>query len=332
MATVSVIVPVYNSRRFLREAVESVLKQTFTDWEMLLVDDGSLDGSAAIAAEYAREHALKIQLLFHPDKGNHGVSATRNRGIDHAGGQYLAFLDADDVWLPHRLEKQVPVLEKYPEAGLVYGLSMCVDEQSRSLTRPTGPFSYLGEYGVGIPGPPFDAYAGYLVGSLFAPVSTVLVRTHIVKECGGFALGLRFQVEDQVMWTQVARRTRFYFINETLALYRVHNTSWSSRQDALSQLDFQLEHLTRIAADDRVMSPLLADGLGYFILRYWKTRRIRWGIRIQRTWEILGVLRRHRQVTRVCARYLWQQCNKLIRMVTRPVIRRVRHESGGSGR
>jgi hypothetical protein len=156
------------------------------------------------------------------------------------------------------------------------------------------------------------------------------VRTQIVRDCGGFALGLHFQVEDQVMWTQVARRARFYFINEVLALYRVHNTSWSSRQDALSQLDFQLEHLTRIADDDGAMSPLLADGLGYFIVRYWRARRIPWGVRLQRTLAILGVLRRHRQVTRVYLRYLGQQCKKLVRWLTRPVVRLVRSEGGGS--
>jgi len=115
-----------------------------------------------------------------------------------------------------------------------------------------------------------------------------------------------------------------------LAHYRVHSTSWSSGQDTLSRLDMQLEHLTRIAADDGSMDTLLADGLGYFILRYWRARRIPWGIRWQRTLEILGVLRRHGRLTGVGVRYFGQQCKKAGRVLTRPVARLVRPESGGA--
>ena len=322
MPAVSVIVPVYNSARFLAEAVESVFRQTFTDWELILVDDGSTDDSPAVAAAYADKDAERVRLLYHPGRRNHGVSATRNRGIAAAAGEYLAFLDADDVWLPHRLACQVPILAEHPEVGLVYGLSACVGEDGRPLTLRTGPFGYLGEYGVGVPGLPFNAYPGFLVGNLFAPVSTVLARRRIVSACGGFSLGLRFQIEDQVMWTRLARNTLFYFVNQVVALYRVHPTSWSSRQTTLSRLDMQLEHLQRLATEDPPIDPLLADGIAYFVKHYWQRQDITLRFRLKRTGEILAFLRSHGQLAGVVRRYLVRQRRKGFRRLAGLIGRR----------
>jgi glycosyltransferase involved in cell wall biosynthesis len=324
MPAVSVIVPVYNSARFLSEAIESVLRQTYTDWELLLVDDGSTDASAELAAAHAAKYPGRVQVLFHPGRENRGVSATRNRAIEHASGQYLAFLDADDVWLPHRLASQVPILEQYPEVGLVYGLSLCVDEHTQKLTKPTGPFRYLGEYGVGIAGPPFDAYAGFLVGSLFAPVSTVLARVGIVRKCGGFTLGLRHQIEDQVLWTKMARKASFFFVNELLALYRVHASSWSGAQDALTRLDAQLEHLIRLASDEPEIDPMLADGLAYYVKLYWIREGVPLHARIERSKEILGFLRSRGKLGDVLLRFMKRRGKQALDKLLAPARRRRR--------
>src|SRR5260221_13006285 len=107
---VSAIIIFLNEERFLAEAVESVLAQSFVDWELLLVDDGSTDGSAALAGSFARKHH-RIRYLRHPDRANHGMSASRNLGLDHARGQFVGFLDADDVWLPNKLSEQLAVFE-----------------------------------------------------------------------------------------------------------------------------------------------------------------------------------------------------------------------------
>jgi glycosyltransferase involved in cell wall biosynthesis len=123
-AFVSVIIIFLNTEKYLGEAIESVIAQTYEDWEILLVDDGSTDRSAEIAQHYTRLRPDQIQYLCHPGHSNLGKGASRNLGIQHAKGDYLAFLDADDVWLPQKLKEQVPVFDKHAEAGMVYGQTL----------------------------------------------------------------------------------------------------------------------------------------------------------------------------------------------------------------
>src|SRR5437763_12027213 len=105
----------------MRESLDSVLAQTYADWELLLVDDGSTDESSAIALEYVRRLPDRVRYLEHPGRENRGISASRNLGVRHARGEFVAELDADDVWLPEKLERLVPVLESHPQIGMVYG-------------------------------------------------------------------------------------------------------------------------------------------------------------------------------------------------------------------
>src|SRR5262245_19962637 len=100
---VSIVTPFLDSGTFLEPAIESVLAQTFRKWELLLVDDGSTDGSSAVARRFAVALPDKVKYLTHPHRENRGASASRNLGIENAAGEYLAFLDADDVYLPHKL-------------------------------------------------------------------------------------------------------------------------------------------------------------------------------------------------------------------------------------
>src|SRR5690349_7229895 len=118
---VSAILIFLNEERFIQEAVESIFAQTYPHWELLLVDDGSTDDSTTIAHCYADQHPDNIHYLEHRAHQNRGMSASRNLGIANAKGKYIAFLDADDVWLPHKLEQQVHILENRPEAGMVFG-------------------------------------------------------------------------------------------------------------------------------------------------------------------------------------------------------------------
>ena len=105
-AIVSIIIIYFNAAEFFREAIESVLAQTYDHWELLLVDDGSSDGCAEIATMYAAREPSRISCLQHDGRRNLGMSASRNLGIHNAKGKYLAFLDADDYWLPDRLSKR----------------------------------------------------------------------------------------------------------------------------------------------------------------------------------------------------------------------------------
>jgi glycosyltransferase involved in cell wall biosynthesis len=117
----SIIIIFLNEDKFIREALESVFSQTYDTWELLLVDDGSTDASPDIARWYVERRAGKVRYLAHEGHQNRGMSASRNLGISHAGGEYIAFLDADDVWFPEKLEQQVTILESHSEAAMVYG-------------------------------------------------------------------------------------------------------------------------------------------------------------------------------------------------------------------
>ena len=119
--TVTVIIIFLNGERYIAEAIDSVLAQTFGDWELLLCDDGTTDGATAIARDYAARYPDKIRYLEHPNHANRGMSATRNLGIRAARGEFVAMLDADDAWMPNKLERQVAILRQHPDVAMCYG-------------------------------------------------------------------------------------------------------------------------------------------------------------------------------------------------------------------
>src|SRR5215203_3938514 len=118
---VSSVMIFLNAEKFIEEAIESVFAQTYDNWELLLVDDGSSDDSSQIALRYAERYPERVRYLEHPGHQNRGMSASRNLGVSQAKGEYIALLDADDVWLPRTLEQQAIILDSHPEAGMVYG-------------------------------------------------------------------------------------------------------------------------------------------------------------------------------------------------------------------
>ncbi|HEX6879028.1 MAG TPA: glycosyltransferase [Terriglobales bacterium] len=120
---VSIITPFYNPGKVLKGAIESIQSQSFAEWELLLVDDGSNDGSRAAAEDAARRDCERILLLSHADGKNHGLTVTRNLGLQHCRGEFVALLDADDVWLPSKLQEQVEILRHQADAAMVFGRS-----------------------------------------------------------------------------------------------------------------------------------------------------------------------------------------------------------------
>lgn len=115
---VSVIVPFYNSESYLVECIEGVLKQAYTRWELILIDDGSTDGSTAIAESYVQKFPEQIRCVCHPGRANKGLCASRNLGVANANGEWIAPLDSDDVWMENKLQNQIELIAAHPECRL----------------------------------------------------------------------------------------------------------------------------------------------------------------------------------------------------------------------
>jgi len=224
--TISVIIIFLNPGRFLSEAIDSILNQTFPDWELLLVDDGSADESSPIAKNYADRHEERVRYLEHPGHENRGMSASRNLGIRHAQGEFLAFLDADDVWLPQKLAANLSDLRRHPHAAMVCG----------PVTHwySWDPAAHAGKrddevlpLGIepGIYEPP-SLLRIFLRKSQVLPIpSSLLVRHGAVLTVGGFEDSFRGMHEDQAFYAKFCLRHPVMVVEETHALYRQHPAS-----------------------------------------------------------------------------------------------------------
>lgn len=226
---VSVIIIFYNGEKFIEEAIESVLGQTYKHWELLLVDDGSTDSSTQIAKSYAEKHPHKISYRQHEDHQNLGMSATRNLGIAHAKGDYIALLDCDDVWLPQKLERQVEIMGNHPEAAMVYGPSQ--KWYSWSSKIDPGRQDVLYDLGVSpdtLFRPPSMLHL-YLQGKAITPCpSNILFKRELAERVGGFDASLRgiYQLyEDQVFFTKVFLKETVFVVGACWDKYRKHPDS-----------------------------------------------------------------------------------------------------------
>ena len=200
--TVSVVVPAYNRELTLPRTLDSVLAQTYADFEVLVVDDGSADGTAAVAEAYAGRDG-RVRLLRQPR--NAGVSAARNRGLREARGEFVAFLDSDDEWLPEMLARQVGRFREVPDdVGLVYcGVETVVEGGAGWTFRPR----HRG-----------DVYGRLLLKNVVHTGSAVMVRRRVVESAGLFDEGIP-AIEDYEYWLRVARHHPFDFVEDPLVRY-----------------------------------------------------------------------------------------------------------------
>ena len=227
---VSVIMIFRDAGDFIAEAVESVRAQTCTDWELLLVDDGSTDASAAIADEYARRWPDRIRLLRHPGGENRGMSASRNLGLGAACGRYVAFLDADDAYLPDRLRRHVEILDRMPGIDMVQSeLVHWYSWQPRAL-RPNEdyvrPFPRSDDH---LLGPPDGLLLALAVPLYSAGICNITVRRDKLIGLGGFEPAFRAAFEDQVVLAKLYLHGTTYVLQAHLARYRRHPGSWTRR-------------------------------------------------------------------------------------------------------
>jgi glycosyltransferase involved in cell wall biosynthesis len=231
---VSAIIIFFNARQFIEEAIDSVFKQTYDCWELLLVDDGSTDGSREIALLWARNHPERVRCLTHAHLRNRGMSASRNLGLRHARGAFVAFLDADDVWQPEKLEQQVAIFERHPGAGLVAGATLhwhswtgrAADAKRDRIALPSGPCDRLVE-------PPALALQLRPLGSgLPLSNSGTMVRRAVIERIGGYEDRFSGLFEDQAFLTKVYLSTPVYVASTCWDRYRQHPESCCARAKA----------------------------------------------------------------------------------------------------
>jgi glycosyltransferase involved in cell wall biosynthesis len=228
---VSVIITFLNAEKFFVEAIESVLNQTYTNWELLLIDDGSSDGSTQIALDYCVKIPERVQYLEHDKHLNKGISASRNLGIQHSKGKYIATLDADDIWLSSKLQEQVTIMESNSEIGMVFGDTKCwfgwtgiekdaeldyfehdkIKRNSLRLNSVINPPSLL---------------ILRLNGDIVGPsMSNTLYRKKVIEEVGGFEENFTRMHEDQAFLSKIYLQTTVYVSETCWDIYRQHPNS-----------------------------------------------------------------------------------------------------------
>ncbi len=224
MPKFSVVIPAYNSGKYLSEAIESVLSQTFQDWELLIVDDGSTDNTKNIIEGYTKRYPQKVKYFY---QKNAGTSAARNRGIKAAKGEWIAFLDADDIWLSGKLELHMACFSECPEADLFYtNATMVKYDKSRKW-----PYIHEKEFNF----KPSEMYVRILIRN-FIPFSSVVVQKSVLEAVGGFDEAIRF-CEDTDLLLRLAKKCVFRYINSIQMIYRVSpgskNTQLENRYRAI---------------------------------------------------------------------------------------------------
>ena len=205
---VSIIIPAYNAAPFLEETLRSLIDQSYETWECIVVDDGSTDGTGALVSNFTEDP--RISYL---KKENEGVSIARNTGYELSKGEYLAFLDADDLWKKNRLDKMLQKFEANPDLGLVHSHVQEIDAKSNLLsTVHRGKEGHILEslllwQGCNIPAP-----------------SSILVKREVVERVGGFSPELS-TAADQEFFFRVAAQFEVGMVPEVLGLYRMHDNN-----------------------------------------------------------------------------------------------------------
>jgi teichuronic acid biosynthesis glycosyltransferase TuaG len=226
---VSIIMPAYNAEKYIAASIESVLAQTYSDWELIVVDDGSTDSTATVVQEFATSDP-RVRYIF---QENGRLGKARNTGISNSTGRLIAFLDSDDLWLPTKLEVQTRAMAEN-NADVVYSKSYVfsdenIDDETQTLTSSAGKFS----------GPDFfDSLIRYPQ----IPVLTVLFKRSALDRVGLFEEGKAYHgCEDYDLWLRLARAGLvFYGMPDVLARYRRHGTAMTAMRSNMFKLTLSI--------------------------------------------------------------------------------------------
>ena len=291
---VSVIVSFLNAQHFLAEAVDSVIAQTLSEWELLLVDDGSTDTSTSIALGYCDRYPGKIRYLDHDGHRNHGQAVSRNVGLRAARANFVALLDADDVWLPNKLEEQRALLDAHREAVMVfghtyywYGWTGRAEDATRDFVRRSAcPLDRI--Y------PPPTALRANLAGTLVSPsVPDFFFRRDAVMELGGFEesfTGWRLMYEDKALLAKIFLKTSVYAADACWVKVRIHPDSLcatgSREGHETASREFYVDWLVRYLTEQHVSDPDIwkaARRMAWPFRHPWLTRLLRPAVRAARS-------------------------------------------------
>ena len=249
---VSVVIPTYNSGRYIRDAVDSVLGQTYENIEVIFIDDGSTDDTKDILQQYGS----KIRYVF---QNNAGPSAARNNGIKLSSGEMVAFLDADDIWMPNKLELQVALMQQYNAVGLVGCGRYTIDSSGRIIAGP-----FITEN--------CKDMRALLQNIMVRPMlgtPTVLIRRECFNKVGLFDESLR-GAEDWKMWIKFAKCYQIRFVEEPLVMIRVHEANTSTNVELMKSCAMKIvrsglyrgEYLLSAKARSRIYMAAARDYLG----------------------------------------------------------------------
>jgi len=223
--SVSIIIPVYNAEKYISETIESVRAQTYTDWEIIAVDDGSTDGSTKILKKYEQQLSQQFYVIV---QQNSGVSVARNTAIKVSKGKYIAFLDHDDLWLPKKLEKQVDLLDSNMDLGMVYSDFYVINSSEKRIKKSILPYSLQ---------------RGNIFNELFYQnfigLLTVIIRKDILDKVGLFSP--KYEIaEEYDLFLRIAEHYPIDFVDLQLAKYRIHDGNDSKNIKLSVEEDLQI--------------------------------------------------------------------------------------------
>lgn len=218
---VSIVIPFHNHRNLIQRAVHNLFKQTYTHWEVILVDNNSSDGSREVAQKLSEKYPEKVRYSFEPVQG---IPFARNRGLAEARGKYISFLDVDDEFVPTKLADQVPILEEYPEVAMVYGLTRRVYvSDGRTVIQDVGIAKE------GINEPPYLAIDWLNCFYHLPQVGATLIRTSVARQIGGFAENLLMGNDDVAFHLKIAFHYKIWFLPKEAVIYYRHPASEGAR-------------------------------------------------------------------------------------------------------
>jgi len=266
---VSVVIPFFNSAKFMVETIESVCNQFYENWEILLCDDGSTDNSVEIVSGYIERYPDKIRYFKHDGNANKGAGQTRNLGIRQAKGKYIALLDADDIWVPEKLDQQVEIMELLPNTGMVYGITKLWYswEENHHKSDRYSSLVYKPDVLILPPNLLVDRLLKYQ--EFFISMSNVMLRREVVEKLGGFEENFRGMFEDEVFLAKMLLDTPVFVSSLCWDYYRQHSNSKMGKikKNRVKKLSEDLAYanwLKEYLAANKIDNPGILNALDYF--------------------------------------------------------------------